>query len=163
MFEFRYKISLSILHPSIDPVKISSVLGGKPKIQRKAGEEVLSTKGVPLGRKSKLSHWLVSLQDGQMVKSDAHPISEIILNAAKEIEPHKQFLKSITDEGGKVEFRIAWFGNSSNSTGVLKAEALQLCGALGIDILLDVYGPEDQPQTDGPTVNDATNAGEMPT
>jgi hypothetical protein len=141
--EFYYCVSLSIVHPSVDPKSITEVITGlRPRIETMAGSERRRSDGTPIApsRKAVLSHWLADLHDEKRLYSGDKPISDLVLSQLTKLEKHTDFLGQLRQEG-MVALRIGWFSESSHSAGVLSTEMLKKCGDLGVDIELNFYGP----------------------
>jgi len=144
--EFYYCVSLSIVHPTIDPAQITRAITGlRPRIETMAGTERRGRDGTPVvpSRKVALSHWLADLHDEEKLYSGETPISDFLLEQSTALEVHRELFAHLR-EGGEVTFVIGWFSVSNHSAEALKAEALKKCGDLGIDIELNFYGPEDR-------------------
>jgi hypothetical protein len=144
--EFHYSVSLSILHPTVDPKHITSLLVGlRPRIETMAGTERRTKDGkliVP-PRKAPLSHWLAGLHDEKRLYSGSEPISNFILERLTELEKHRDLFAELGKEG-RVELIIGWFSESNYSAAVLDCETLKKSGELGIDIELNFYSPSSQ-------------------
>jgi hypothetical protein len=150
--EFYYCVSLSIIHPSIDPSWISQMIPSlRPRIKAMAGAERCGKDGKPLtpSRKVLLSHWLADLHEETQLYSDAKPLSDFILEKVTELGEYRHVVAQLVQEG-EVVFRIGWFSESNNSAGVLNAKTLKACGELGVDIELNFYSPNQVAGQDSP-------------
>lgn len=144
--EFYYSVSLSIVHPTIDPDWITQAIPDlNPRIQTMAGTERRGKDGAPIvpSRKALLSHWLADLHQEPTLYSDAKPLSDFILEKMTELEKFHDVFVHLRQEG-EVVLMVGWFSEDNHSAGVLSAEALQKCGKLGIDIEVDFYAPDNQ-------------------
>lgn len=143
--EFYYSVSLSIVHPFIDPHWITQAMPGlHPRIERMAGTERHDKDGEPIipHRKASLSHWLADLHQEPKLYSAAKPISDFILDKMIELEQCRAVFAHLRREGSIV-LMIGWFSIGKHSAAMLNAEALQKCGELGIDIEISFYSPDN--------------------
>ncbi len=148
--EFHYCVSLSIVHPTIDPKLVTETIKElHPAIETKAGSERRRSDGTlffPV-RKAALSHWRAPLHGKEKLYSGDAPISDFILNQAEALSPYRNLFADLRREG-EVVFRIGWFSDSNHSAGVLSAATLKSCGDIGVDIELNYYGPVINPFPD---------------
>jgi hypothetical protein len=141
--EFYYCVSLSIVHPTIDPIDISNVISNlQPRIESMAGSERRTRDGTAVvpARKVLLSHWLAELHDEERIFSGDEAISDFITGKLRELEGHRDLFSQLGQEG-QVSLVIGWFSESNHSAGVLEAETLKKCGDLGLSVELNYYGP----------------------
>jgi hypothetical protein len=141
--EFRYCVSLSIIHPSADPKSITQVIVDlRPRIETMAGTERRAKDGTPIvpSRKAALSHWLADLHDQERLDSSETPISDFILDQLRTLEKHADLFRQLRQDG-VVALRIGWFSDSNYSSGVFSAEMLKKCGDLGVDIEINYCVP----------------------
>ena len=139
--EFHYCVSLSILHPSVDPKWITGLLPElHPNVEVKAGTERLDKQGKPFSppRKAVFSVWLADLHTEEKLYSGSRPLSDFIGDRLTELEPHREVFAELRKEG-RVKLEIGWFSDSNYSAEILDAETLKKCGDLGIDIELNCY------------------------
>lgn len=155
-FEFYYCVSLSIVHPTIDPRKITEAIPSlHPRIEVMAGTERRGRDGKPLipRRAAAVSHWLADLHQEEKLYSGAKPMSDYVLERLTELEKHRSLFAHLREEG-EVVLRIGWFSVSNHSAEALKAATLRKCGDLGIDMELNFYGPNDELAPDANGVED---------
>jgi hypothetical protein len=139
--EFEYSVSLSIVHPSIDPKNITAELTElHPVIQAFAGTERRDRQGrlVKPARKTMYSHWLAELHAEERLFSGDVPVSEFIVTRLCALERHRDMFLEL-DKEGEVTLVIALYCKGNYSAEVLYAHALKQCGDLGINIELDIY------------------------
>lgn len=137
--EFHYCVSLSILHPSVDPKWISRHLTDLyPTIEVKAGTERRDKRGniIHPPRKAPLSHWLADLHDEERLYSGSVRLSDFLLDWLTELERYKDIFLELEKEGS-VKLMIGWFSDSNYSAEALDAEVLKKCGDLGINLELN--------------------------
>jgi hypothetical protein len=137
MSKYTYRISLRIKHPSVDPALVAAQLGWKLRTSWIAGSQRLSTSGQPLGiaDHSYCNFTLDHSSNASLV--DALKVNLQYLTARKE------FLKELTSTGGRLEFYVGWFIEHPAGE-VLEATLLRQVGELGIDLILEVYGPDQK-------------------
>jgi hypothetical protein len=140
--EYYYCVSLSIIHPRVDPKSITtSIKTLDPKIEVMAGTERRRKDGTPVipSRTAALSHWLADLHAEERLYSGTTPISEFILEKLADLETCRDLFAEIRQEG-EVALVIGWFSHAGYSAGVLNAAALKKCADLGLNIELNFYG-----------------------
>jgi hypothetical protein len=137
MSEYTYRISLRIKHPNVDPALVAAQLGWKLRASWLAGSQRLSPSGQPLGiaDHSYCNFTLDHSSNASLV--DALKVNLQYLSARKE------FMKELTSTGGKLEFYVGWFVEH-HAGEVLEAKLLRELGELGIDLTLEVYGPDQK-------------------
>jgi hypothetical protein len=134
-------VSLSIVHPSVDPKSITKVITGlRPRIETLAGNERRRKDGTPIEppRKAALSVWLADLHDEKRLYSGDKPLSDFIVAEVGKLERCKRLIADIRQEG-IVALCIAMFSPSNYSAAVISAEAMKASGDLGIDLELNCY------------------------
>jgi hypothetical protein len=140
--EFWYQVSLVIVHPSMDPKKISQAIRSlTPCVETLAGSEHRPARKRPgtHPRRALLSVWRAQLHAEETLYSGERPISDFILNCLPSLEEHRDLFWSLRTEG-KVVLAVNWFADEHHSAGVLSAETLTICGDLGLDLELYLYG-----------------------
>ena len=139
MFEFFYSVELSITHPTMAPEVLTHSLGLNPTLHTKAGEERTNIRGKPLGRKARLSTWRCNLHDEPRLDSKVTPLSAFINSWIQKLTPNAGLFEKINNEGGEAQFSVCWYaGDTSYATGILESATLKKCGALGLDIELNI-------------------------
>jgi hypothetical protein len=147
-FDYYYSVSLSIVHPTVDPTKISAAMPQlHPRIQSMAGTERRNRLGQPLvpRRSASLTHWLADLHVEDKLFSVAKPISEFLREKLAELEVHRDLFVQLEAEG-EIVLRVGWFGVTTHSADVLSPSVLRKLGELGIGIELNFYGPDEKPE-----------------
>lgn len=142
--EFFYSVSLSIVHPTIDPAQITKVIKIlRPKIQTMAGDIKLGKNGLPIvpNRRAALSHWSADLHDEDKLYSGDKPISDFILARLNGLEEHGPLFFQLREDG-EVKLFTGFFSITNCSAGVLSAAMMKKCGDLGIDIEFHFYSLE---------------------
>ncbi|MGL4968403.1 MAG: DUF4279 domain-containing protein [Inquilinus sp.] len=140
MAPYRYAISLRISHPSIDPAQITAELGEAPSHLQKAGSPHRTPKGTVLDRISPESFWVGFESKGENRTRD---LPAGLRALAARLLPHRQFLRSLRDEGGEVEIFVGWFA-AEQGGDVLTHELMSQLADLKIDLLFDLYVSKDE-------------------
>ena len=141
--EFYYCISLSIVHPTIDPEIITKAIPElRPRIETMAGtvRRGKGNKQIMPERRTALSHWLAELHREEKLYSGSKPFCEFISERLDDLEPHRDLFANLREEG-QVALVIGWFSETNYSADLLDAEILRRCGDLGLDIELNIYSP----------------------
>jgi hypothetical protein len=140
MSTFRYKISLRIIHPNIDPVVISQTLHLQPKRIWKLGEPRITPAGTPLQGNYDNSYWSYAYST-----PDDEQSSAFIRSTALALQQHREFFHRLRTEGADIEFFIGWFSDR-NFGETFSCDLLGILADLQIDLGFDVY-PEDNEVT----------------
>jgi hypothetical protein len=139
MAPYRYKISLRINHPSIDPAEITAELGEEPWHWQKAGTHRRTPKGRLLTGICPTTFWVGFQSKGQSKDRDLPSGIEALLSR---LRPHRRFLHRLRDEGGEVEFFVGWFAGEQGGD-ILPYELTGQLADLKVDLSLDLYLGED--------------------
>lgn len=137
---YHYRISVRIRHPSAAPQRITEELGIQPWHFGKADERRRTPKGTPLNGFNSDSFWMARVLEGRWPSAIGDGIHEVLASLA----PKKAFLHALRSEGGTIELFIGWFFENQ-SGDVLSYQSMALAGDLQVNLLFDVY-PPDQPQ-----------------
>jgi hypothetical protein len=142
--DYYYSVSLSILHPSIDPKDITAAITElHPTIEAKAGSIRRNRDGEVIipPRHARYSHWLADLHPGEQLFSGDVVFSAFLLLWLGKLEHYRSFFSQLREEG-EVTLVIAWYSIANYSAEMLPANALKKCGELGLNIELNLYwGP----------------------
>ena len=139
MPSYEFRVSLSISHPSIEPDEISDRLGITPKYSNRKGDRKTSRSGQILEETHSENYWLVEVSDGRE-NSDERSLDACLKAASMRLKRHTDFLRSLSDDGGRIEYFVGWFGEQENFSAVFSSKLLQEISGLGISLYLDVYG-----------------------
>jgi hypothetical protein len=133
--DFHYNVSLHVSHPDIDPALISQALALQPtRRATRRGEAKTTPEGMPCVGYWEFSHWSHSFaitQDGELV--------DFLNRLVGMLEPQREFLQRIVEEGGRVECFVGIFTNT-NCDQVLPFDLLGKFADLRVDLRLDLYG-----------------------
>ena len=138
MNPYRYKISLRLRHPSLDPAEITSALQRDPFRSWPAGEPRTTPRGTPLEGRNRDSYWTANaIEGGWPDKGLAVAIRELL----DQLVPHKDFLDRIRSEGGNVALFVGWFleGQCGDE---LDCDLLARMADLKINLSLNLYPPD---------------------
>ena len=136
---YSHQISLRIWHPSIDPSVISGQLGLKPSVTHRAGERRATPKGRPLDGTYAESYWHSDpFNYGEYSSSDSIA-EDVLLDVCKHLEPRKQFLLLLREQGARLHVQVSSFG-VRNYAFEFSPELLFAFAALGLSLVHDVYG-----------------------
>lgn len=147
--KYRYRISLRLWHPSIDPADITHALGLQPKWLWRAGTPRRTPTGTPLRGVYPSSYWTREITSGEWPPHDLAGATHDVL---EQLVRHRTLFHRIRAEGGSSELFIGWFFNGQ-SGGLFGNKTLALAGDLQIDVSLDVY-PPSQPQHEDAIADD---------
>ncbi len=131
----KFEIVLMIKHPSMDPARISTVLGKKPKHSWKVGEPRATPDGKRLPGVYPTSYW-VSSED----VTGKRLFFKDVLELVSRLEPSSQFIAEIVDGGGFVSITVQLpgernIGDSMDWPGLARIAALKI--ELGIEVFPD--------------------------
>jgi hypothetical protein len=133
----KYRISLRIRHPSVDPGFISLKLGLKAISAWKAGERRVAPNGNEVGI---AEHSFCNLS------LDTVPdlyLADALKVHVQQLSAHSEFLRELVATQGRIEFYVGWFVDR-HVGDIFDAGLLQSLGTLGIDLVLEVYGPDEK-------------------
>jgi hypothetical protein len=135
--DFRYSVSLHVSHPDIDPDLISQELGLQPTHRPTCrGEAKTAPNGTPRDGYWEFSHWshrFEIVQDGELVTFLQH--------LAATLEPHREFLRGLEEDGGVVEFFVGIF-TDTNCDQILPFDLMGKLADLRVNLRLDLYGSQ---------------------
>lgn len=129
----RYGVRILIKHPHIDPSKITDVLRLKPNSTTIAGAPRTTPKGGPLPGvypESAWSHWF----DVERNRRFFQDVTKLI----DRLEPYKEFLHEIVDQGGTVDLIVNLPGDI-NIGDALGWRDMARLAALRIDLGVEVF------------------------
>jgi hypothetical protein len=133
MYPARYKISLRITHPNMDPEDISGQLGLSPFRKWKAGSQRTTPTGKQLPGTYKETYCVFDLDE----KSDGE-LESTLCTLTKQFRSLKHFFKKVRSTGGSIEYFIGLF--VEKNTGIeLDGNLMAQLVNLGIDLSFDIY------------------------
>jgi len=138
-FEFHYSISLTIIHPSLDPVLFTEQISElQPRTEIKVGTELVDAGGLPNGRNARNSFWSAPLHKAKRLYSETNPISEFIGEKLAVLKRHRELFHE-WKEDGYVVLQIDWFSETGHSAACLESDVIRRCADLGLGIELCFY------------------------
>ncbi|MFZ1991037.1 MAG: DUF4279 domain-containing protein [Alphaproteobacteria bacterium] len=135
MKHYRYRISLRLWHPALDPNEITAALGIAPKFSWKANDPRTTPRGDPL-MALPYSYWSGRGVDGN---SRERSLPDGLSNMLTELQPNKPLFDRVNSDGGKVELFVGWWLEDENSGEVFESELLKEFSDLGVRLSLDIY------------------------
>lgn len=133
MYPARYKISLRITHPSMDPDDISGQLGLSPFRKWKAGSQRTTPTGKPLTGIYKETYCVFDLEE-----KSAGDLESTLYTLTKQFRSFEHFLKKVRSTGGSIEYFIGLFVKK-NTGLVLESSLMAQLVNMGIDLSFDIY------------------------
>jgi hypothetical protein len=118
----------------MNPDDFSKELQLQPKYQWKAGDKRRTPKGKSLPGTYDLSYWCYNINS-----SSGIPLGTCLKKFVDDIAAHKDFLKRISDTGGRLEFFVGLFSQEKALGEILGWQLLQAMAGLNIDLALDIY------------------------
>jgi Domain of unknown function (DUF4279) len=97
MNRYRYKISLRVRHPSMDPAEITCVLHLAPSREWRAGEPRTSPRDQPLGGVWPETYWIARVMEEEWPGKD---LPTAIAELLDRLELNRSFLAKVRSEGG---------------------------------------------------------------
>ena len=131
---YRYRVSLTLTHPTLSAAELGTVLPVRPDHQGTVGEPRQTPKGGPLPGTYKESFWRHSFA----TPPDAN-LEGLIARLADSLAPT---LPRLLSGGGKARLFIGLFLQQENIGLELSPELMSQCGALSISLGFDIYGPD---------------------
>ncbi|MDX3934703.1 hypothetical protein [Stenotrophomonas sp.] len=133
MSKLLLNISLRVWHPTLPHDSISDRIGLPERFAHTAGDARTSPSGSPLGGVYEDTY--VSMQ---MVRKKTVELGDEIESCYSIIEVHADFIKSIVDTGGKVEFYVSAF---LKDLGGFELDSLLLkrLAGTGIGFAIELY------------------------
>jgi hypothetical protein len=140
----RFKVSLRLWHPSLNPDEITSALRLEPTRAWKAGESRKTPEGKSLPGVFPQTYWYANICEGRTPPQELSAELDQILDR---LMPSQSFFKRFKAEGGRSEFFVGFYlGHQAGET--YPAEMLSKMAALNLDLSLDNYHDENLVETD---------------
>lgn len=134
-----FSVSFRIIGDNLNPSKITLLLGLEPDIAHKKGDprtgESKSGKTI-IYAPFNTGLWSIN---SKWANKDNN-LQDHIVNIFERIEPKKDVLVKLTDEGFKMDFYCGYFFSTKDQTGIsLNNEILKRIAELGIDLRINLY------------------------
>lgn len=132
-----FKVSLSVIHPEMDPAEISTALDLAPVRTTRAGAPRTTPKGTPLPGTYDFSCWT-----HQFDVEGASELGVVLESLVERLQRHRQFFHRVVQDGGTVELFCGVFA-AGNWDEILSRSLMGELAALHVDLRLDVYPKDD--------------------
>ncbi len=103
----RFDVELFIVHPTIDPAEISTTLGLDAKFAHRVGDQRKTPAGTLLPGVHRDTRW----RHSRRYKTGDQWFADKVVGLIDRIEPHKEFLKSLTSSGGQICVIVQFLGD----------------------------------------------------
>jgi Domain of unknown function (DUF4279) len=126
----RFDVELFIVHPTMDPIEISTALGLEGSIVHRVGDRKTTPDGLPLVGSYPDTRWRHSVRYEVRDQFFAPKVKDLVDRLA----PHREFIRGIRTTGGKAVLIVqflgdAYFGDEIAADTLAKMADLQLdCG-----------------------------------
>ena len=137
MHAYSYKVSLVIVHPTIDPQILTDTLNLQPRKCQRVGDPRTTPTGALLEGHYDKTYW-----SSPFTPPDDSNVETFLCRTAQKLRPHQLFFKHLRDTGGKLELFIGLFASGGNICATLPHDLLATVGDMGIDLGLDIYDHE---------------------
>lgn len=131
----RAVATLRVIGVDLVPENVSAMLGCRPTKAERAGENV-PTKSPGRSRVAKTGQWTLFATDTEPENLDAQ-VSELLGQLTQDLDVWRQLSQSF-----RVDLFCGWFMGGSNEGVVVSPQTLVALGERGIELGLDIYGPE---------------------
>lgn len=137
-YDDYFSVSFRIIGDDLEPDKITLLLGIKPDIAHKKGDS--STGKSKSGKiinytPFKFGLWCIN---SKLDKYDR--LQDHMLNILERIEPKKDVLVKLANEGFKMDFYCGYFFSTKDQAGIsINNELLKRIAELGIDLGINLY------------------------
>jgi hypothetical protein len=138
MSEYEFTISLRIRHPSIDPARITNVLGMEPQHTWQAGAARRGPGDEALEGVHRESYWMGRLMEEPQLASARVSVESVLRQTLANLRRSQSFLEQLHAEGGAAELHVSLFARADFRLE-LSAQSLALLGRLGLAVALDVH------------------------
>lgn len=128
----RYKVSIRLRHPTMDPDEISLCLNIEPSITWRSGDQRRTREGEILEGLYDHTYWVGTLTGDRTSQSLIDTLEHYLRN----LETRADFMRRFNETGGSAEFFIGWFGSGG---ATFAWNLLERCAYLRIELGMDVY------------------------
>jgi hypothetical protein len=142
----RFRLSLRIFHPTMEPAAITSIVGLQPDFFWKIGDRKRTRRGTELPETHEENYWCAELCEFYSPPSE---LTAELDKALDKLRGYKEFLQETRKQGGRCEFFIGWFCAPMDGELLLHVTLAGMAD-LGIDLALNIYAePETNDVTSG--------------
>jgi hypothetical protein len=138
MSTYEFTISLHIRHPTIDPCRITQMLGIEPQHTWQAGGPRRGPAGEELEGVYRESYWTARLMQEPQLSSEGVSVESSLLQTVSLLRRSHGFLEQLNIDGGVAELHVSLFARGNFRLDLI-AESLALVGRLRLAIVLDVH------------------------
>ena len=134
---YSHILNLRIWHPTLDPDLVSQTLGLQPQTSWRAGDPRQTPKGTSLQGVRTEGYWSTDPFSYGWRDSTDDQIEDALAELVKFLEPHREFLHSIS-QGGMIRI---WVSSHSNRNFALELppSLLAQLASIGATFVHDVY------------------------
>jgi len=138
MSTYEFTISLYIRHPTMDPSRITQMLGIEPQHTWQAGAPRRGPAGEELDGVYRESYWTARLMEDPKLSAEGVSVESVLMQSVSLLHRSHDFLELLSIEGGIAELHVSLFARGDFRLD-LPAESLALFGRLRLAISLDVH------------------------
>ncbi len=138
MSTYEFTISLYIRHPTMDPRRITQMLGIEPQHTWRAGAPRHGPAGEELDGVYRESYWTARLMEDPKLSAERVSVESVLMQTVSLLHRSHDFLELLSTGGGVAEMHVSLFARGDFHLD-LPAEALALCSRLRLAISLDVH------------------------
>jgi hypothetical protein len=125
-------VAIRITHPEILPEAITQQFGRTPDVERTAGAQRMTPKGMVLPGVNQESYWLLR-------GPESEDLPRLIDWANGVIEGAAPFVHELLSSGGRLEYFIGCFVERQLGTS-LEPPLIAKCAEFGATLVFDMYG-----------------------
>lgn len=137
----RSVASLRIFGEHLQPEELSKLLGCAPTKSWQKGHTQKSKSGRRFVKKS--GAWLLHASDAEPENLDGQ-VAELLEKLTSDIAVWSDLMQRF-----EVDLFCGWFMESSNEGVSISCATMRALAERGIELSLDIYGPDDKPESDG--------------
>jgi hypothetical protein len=130
----HFHVELFVVHPTLDPADISSVLGLEAHIAHRVGDPRKTPKGTPLEGNYCDTRWRHCVECSSTDQWYAAEITRLL----DRLEPHTAFFADLKSTGGKACIILQFFGDGYLSDEIPLSALVRLV-ALGLDLGIECF------------------------
>jgi hypothetical protein len=134
---YRYKVSLSLKHPSLAAERMGEALDLIPSHSGSVGAERRNPMAERLPGLNRESFWRHSY-----TQPHDDELEQFLASIVDGLEGSSLFFKDFIASGGSAQLFIGLFLEQENIGIELSPDLQNRCGRLGISLGLDIYGPD---------------------
>lgn len=127
------RAAFRVMGPNLDPAEISRLLELEPTESHRRGDPRFGKSG------QRYSDFSEGLWGWRPALSDNEPFAEHLDALLNVLEPKAAVLQQLRDLDLRLDFFVGVFGSEGNFVLVLEHTLMKRLGALGVDLVFDVY------------------------